>query len=158
MFAIYGQLDLAGVAVRPRDASLGRRAACVRCRRLARVLPGPLPRTLLRALRRAFAGALLLRRRGLPAPAARPAQSPGRAAALPRVLARAGTALAALAAVAGVGSRLDPVVSASHLGPQLRALPEFRGRLLPYAAVVPLAPSRRVVGTAASAPVRLHPP
>ena len=150
MFAIHGQLDLAGVAVRRRAAALGRRAARVR---LPRAPPPPLalPLRLLRALHR--------RRRVPPAPA-HAAQPARRAAAVPRLLARAGAALAAMAALAllaRVGARLDALVPAAHLRPQFRALPELRGRLLPHAAVVPLAPARGLAGGAAHAPLRAQP-
>lgn len=104
MFAVHCQLGVAGVAVRRRGALLGVGA------RGAGAAARALPR------------ALLLRRRRLPAARARAAAPRRRAAAVPRLVPRAGAALAPLAALAPMGRRLDPLVAASRVRPQLRTL------------------------------------
>lgn len=111
---------MAGVAVRRRGALLGDGAA-----RVQRAVRVP----------RALAGAVLVRRRRVPAAAARSAAAVRRAAAVPRVVAGAGAALAAVAAVAPVGGRLDPLVAAARVRPQLRTFPELGRRLFPDASV-----------------------
>lgn len=136
MLAIHGQLDLAGVALR-RAGVLGPQ----RCRR------GP-------RLAGAVARALLLGRRRLPAAPARAAQPRRRAAALPRLLPRARPALAALAALARLGARLDALVAAPHLRPELGALPELGGRVLPDATLLPVSPAAARPGAGAGAGVR----
>lgn len=133
MLAIHGQLDLAGVALR-RVGVLG---------------PQRGPR-----LAGAVARALLLGRRRLPAAPARAAQPRRRAAALPRLLPRARPALAALAALARLGARLDALVAAPHLRPELGALPELGGRVLPDAALLPVPPAAVRPGAGAGAAVR----
>lgn len=138
MSAFHRELDMAGVALRRRVALLALRAARVaRALRAVRALAGALPR------------ALLVRRRRLPAARARAAAPRRRAAALPGLLARARAALAALAALASVGGRLDPLVAAARLRPELGALPELGGRLLPDAPVA--------VPAARAAPRARHP-
>lgn len=111
---------MAGVAVRRRGALLGVGAA-----RVARAV----------RVARALAGALLLGRRRIPAAPACAAAPFRGATIVPRLVARARATLAALATVAPMGSRLDPLVAASRIRPQLCALPELGRRLLSDASV-----------------------
>lgn len=136
MLAIHGQLDLAGVALR-RAGVLGAR----RGQRGQRVAG-------------AVARALHVGRRRLPAAPARAAQPRRRAAALPRLLPRARPALAALAALARLGARLDALVAAPHLRPELGALPELGGRVLPDATLLPVPPPAVRPGAGAGATLR----
>lgn len=123
MFAVHCQLGVAGVTVQRR-------------RRLGALLGARSPRGAVRdALAGALVGAVFVWWRRVPAAPARATSALRRATAFPRLLARARTGLAAVATVAPLGTRLDPVVATARVRPQLRALPELGRRLIPDAAL-----------------------
>lgn len=143
MFEVYCELGVAGVAVRRRAAVLGVGVGARRVPAARLALPVPLAR------------ALLVRRRRVPAAPACAAAPRRRAAAVPRLVAGAGAALAAVAAVAPVGGRVDALVAAPRLRPQLRPVPELGRRLVPDAAVA-VPPALAAAGAALAAHRAFH--